>query len=315
MAYYLTLPRLEISHANAQASGHVINACPVMAITLFAHNLARHVYQSSPYTLPYEQVRVAILHHDAQLLGEGGANGFFNFQPQLRRGATFIDKTDYSSKNPHALSLQPTATCHLTLTLLLELPAAPNLDEVKAFLRQARLAGGKVERHEAPTVQSGDVEDLLSQLPGGFWVVERTDLMQTDPDPLTALYRAIAYQHADPAPLPLAEKAGDDHAPAKDWSSDTPRPLPMSWLVPTVLGYAGITPFARRGGVRMSNDRRTGELTTPDHAFAEPLLGLVQYVGRRRWVESHPIEAIPFWQPQWLQDDVFVVTQTGGEEE
>ena len=95
---YLLLPRLRVQGANAQATWWLINSTPVMACTLFGHALGRHLDEPAS--------GVAIVHHTAQLHGEQ----FRLFRPEQRRGAVFIDKTDYSSKNPHALSLQPTAS-------------------------------------------------------------------------------------------------------------------------------------------------------------------------------------------------------------
>ena len=85
-----------------------------------------------------------------------------------------------------------------------------------------------------------------------------------------------------------------------DGADDAGKALPHSWLAATVLGYAMTTPFARRRGVRMTDDG-----TTPLHAWCEPLLGLVQYVSRHR----HGQRPIPFWRMEWMQDDVFIVTQ------
>ena len=59
---YLLLPRLQVQAANAQATWWLINAAPVIAATLFAHNLGR---QTKGFP-----VGVGIIHHSAQLLGE-----------------------------------------------------------------------------------------------------------------------------------------------------------------------------------------------------------------------------------------------------
>lgn len=275
---YLLLPRLRIRAANALAGNAALSPAQVMACMLFGHNMGLGT--------GYRPSRMAILHHDAQLLGEYGSDGFYDFHPQQRRGATFIDGVDYSSKNPHALSLQPTASCHLTLSLLFEVRGSGGKDRVERFLRTARIAGGNIDGHGE--IEAEDELDAL-HLPKGFWLIERSDLLQTDGSPADALITAIG------------RKPRKAETTAVRNPGDPPPPLPDSWLAASVLGYAMTTPFETRAGVRQTDD---GE--TPLHAFCEPLLGLVQYVSTRDY-GSRPI---PFWEHTWLQDDVFVVRQT-----
>lgn len=273
---YLLLPRLRIRAANALVGNLAISPPQVLACVLFGHNLGLKT--------GCKPLRVAILHHDAQLLGEYGSDGFYDFHPQQRRGATFIDGVDYSSKNPHALSLQPTASCHLTLSLLIQVQGGINKKRVEHFLRTARIAGGNIDGHAK--IETGNELDEL-HLPKGFWLIERSDLLQSEGSPVDALVAAIGRKPARDAAPP---------APA----DGTPPPLPESWLAASVLGYAMTTPFETRAGVRQTD---AGD--TPPHAFCEPLLGLVQYVSTRDYGQR----PIPWWEHGWLQDDVFVVRQ------
>lgn len=273
---YLLLPRLRIRSANALASNLAISPAQVLACVLFGHNLGLKA--------GCKPQRVAILHHDVQMLGEYGGNKFYDFHPQQRRGAVFIDGEDYSSKNPHALSLQPTASCHLTLSLLLEVHGTLNKKRIERFLRSARIAGGNIDNHGA--IEIADELDAI-QLPKGYWLVERSDLMEAHISPVDALVSAIGRK--------TTQK--ESASPTLDVGSP---PLPDSWLAASVLGYAMTTNFKARAGVRQTDD---GE--TPPHAFCEPLLGLVQYVSARDYGER----PIPWWEHTWLQDDVFVVRQ------
>ena len=290
---YVLLPRLVIRHANALAGVHVINAAPVMALNLFAHNLARHVL---PAGFAYDQVGTAILHHDAQMLGEWGGDGFYDFHPQQRRGASLIDKTDYSSKNKQALSLQPVATCHLTLSLVLTLPGDLSMQTLCRFLDSARIAGGVVLTYDPPQI-AANWQAL--KIPDGFWLVERADLMTGHP--LDALFSAIGQRSHDPAAQARATTPPGNGALA----------LPHSWIVPTVLAYAAVTPFAQgKTGQRMSMSVG-GELEdTPPHAWSEALLGLVQYASRRHWAQTSYGAQLPFWRPGWIDKNVFAVQQT-----
>lgn len=273
--HYLLLPRLDVQTANAQAAWWLINAAPIMAANLFAHNLGR---QTGVFPR-----RVGIVHHDAQFLGE-----FFygKYKSQQRRGAVYIDKEDYSSKNRHALSLQPTATCHLSLSLVLAfdgLESLPPLSKVRDFLAGARLAGGQVIGHGEPRT-AADLSDLRKAIPTGYWLVERPDLMvppDSAGDPLDALIGACS------RPRRKRSEAAEDS-----------RANPESWVVPTTLGYALITEAVERTGARGGYP----------HAYAEPLVGLVQYVSMRDLADR----AFPFWRMAWPSNDVFLITQTEG---
>ena len=108
MSFLAVIPHIRVQGANLQTSGILLGGVPLMASTMFAHALARK--------LSVKDTGVIYIHHDRQDLG-GFAYG--RFTPAQRRGSAFINKNDYSSKNPNALSLQPTASCHLHLSLVI----------------------------------------------------------------------------------------------------------------------------------------------------------------------------------------------------
>lgn len=273
---YVLLPRLQVQAANAQSAWWLINAAPVVAATLFAHNLGR---QTGRFP-----VGVGIVHHDAQFLGEHfWSYRHLRFHPQQRRGSIFIDKHDYpqprkgETQRP-TLSLQPTATCHLNWSLLLAYAdGGPSANKLNAFLSRARLAGGQIINHGKPQTLE-DAEAVLKAVRSGYWLIERDDLM-AEGDPLDALLRATTQR---PAKKALSSEEEDE-------------PALSSWIVPATLGYAPLTAFARRGGAREGYP----------HAYAEPLVGLVQYVS----VHQYPGPRPPLWRHAWLDSDVFVVTQ------
>ncbi|MBB5018453.1 CRISPR-associated protein Csy2 [Chitinivorax tropicus] len=301
---FLLLPRVVVKHANALAGQYLINTAPVMAMNLFAHALCCE----TDCTLK----AVAILHHDAYLEGESGSP-FFGLHPHQRRGAVLVDKADYSRTNKHALSLQPTATMNLTVSLLLEITGAVNLPKVERFLLQGgRIAGGCIE-------QVGEIElvpDLAQlTLPNGYWVIERQDLMQVCDNPVDALFAAIGKTTPNQADSPPAQQAttetDQEHSPADGDTPDAPAAtsaakLPDSWLIPTILGYSTLTPFEKRPGTRLAPRGESRHAEWPLHAYCESMIGLVQYLPARQWPNSRPL---PFWQQHWLDDFTFVVTQ------
>ena len=67
-----------------------------------------------------------------------------------------------------------------------------------------------------------------------------------------------------------------------------------TWLAAACVGYAAITEFAHRA------DAREGYT----HAFAEPLVGMVQYCSLRQWRRDAMLDDA-FWRPRWLTDDAW----------
>jgi CRISPR-associated protein Csy2 len=290
---YLLIPRLQVQGANAQATWWLVNSTPVMACTMFGHALGRHLNQPA--------TGVAILHHATQLHGEQ----FGYFRPEQRRGAVFIDKVDYSSKNKHALSLQPTATFSGEFSLIVRFGemAEVSLAKVEEFLLRARLAGGQIIEHGQCRMTTP--KELSQHVRSGYWLIDRRDLMRKadGEDWLDVLLRVTAQpdwrKRADAA-SPVAsgnEDDGVDHEDEEDpWQFTATRtPLPASWMVATNLGYALLTSVVPRAGAREGYP----------HAFAEPLVGPVQYVSVRQFGDR----PLPVWQPGWPRDDVFLLSQ------
>ncbi|PSU36280.1 type I-F CRISPR-associated protein Csy2 [Photobacterium lutimaris] len=68
----------------------------------------------------------------------------------------------------------------------------------------------------------------------------------------------------------------------------------FNWLSATSLGYALINEPTQRTNARAGYN----------HAFAEPLLGLVQYRSIRQTVDAE----LPFWQGHWRDNHTFILT-------
>lgn len=264
MSQYIVLPRLTVSNANAQPVWWMIGPPPVTAYLGFAQALARRLKLQS-------HQGIAIVHHDIQFLGETGA-GFRDLHPHQYRAASFIDAKDYSSKNHHALSLQPTARCHLVVSLVIRIDdnAAFPTKDIRVFLRGARLAGGTIIDAPEPTLVDAECspEHVPRKVPSGFSVISRQDLMvkhDGERDMLDVLLRLT--------------RRSADHSEN------------LAWLVPTALGYAEITARQQRSGVR-------GDFP---HAYAEPLVGLVQYRSARK-------AGLHFWRYRYPQARVCVAS-------
>lgn len=264
---YLILPRLQVAGANAMQSPQVLSQSPLMAAVMFGHNLG--------LKLDLDVEGVAYLHHSSQVIGLDTA---YDLAPAQYKGASsFTDpKGDYASGS-RSLSLQPTASMHLTVSLVIALDddEVP-LDEVNAFLRSARLAGGQIIEYAKPILVQSK-RDLLHKLNSGFWLVDRRDLSD-------------GFEHK-PAELAL-------HIAAIDKKEEP-------WLSLTNLGYALLSKPTEKANIRFGYA----------HAYSEALLGPVQLVPLRKFgqcdKDSNTIDnAIPFWHYDHPYPNLFLLKQS-----
>ncbi|MBF7689127.1 type I-F CRISPR-associated protein Csy2 [Acinetobacter rathckeae] len=297
MSEFLVIPYLKVQAANFQSSGLVMGGAPLMAAAMFSHHLARQVNA--------KDCGFHYVHHHIQRLG-GEAYG--RFTPAQRRGSVFIGKSDYSSKNKYALSLQPTASCHLLLSLVIEFKkkvlGGVNLNTFVSAIKRSKFAGGHIL--EFGQVQSHEqIEDALAQVGSGFLVHDRHDL-------LSKYQQAYQVNRLQAFTQLLATKT-----PHKD--SDTPALalLPnesVAWLSATTLGYALLEQATdERSGIRHADHQENTQ-----HAYAEPLTGLIQYQSLNHVLHEVSLKDSTYpddyleqsqWQHQWLNDDIFLLQQ------
>lgn len=292
---YVLIPYLKVQTANFQSSGLLMGGAPLMAAAMMSHHLARQIGS--------EDLGFYYVHHDTQRLG-GEAYG--RFTPAQRRGAVFIGKHDYSSKNKYALSLQPTASCHLLLSLVIEFDdPRPDLESLEHTLRRSRFAGGQIL--EFGKIQSFDhTDEALQQVGSGFLLLDRQDLLHNyqqayGVNRLQAFSQLLAHRSVrkDSNQIVL------EHLPEET----------LGWLSATTLGYALLEqPNTERTGVRHANPQA---LTA--HAFAEPLTGLIQYQSLNDVLNDYALAEPEKWSDlealQWshgwhaTHNDVFLLQQ------
>lgn len=307
MNQYIVLPRLAVSNANAQPAWWIIGPPPITAYLGFARALARRLGKP-------EHDGVAIVHHDIQFLGENFPEGL---SPHQYRAASFIDQDDYAGKSM-SLSSQPTARCHLSVSIIIRISGSAGVSAVQKAVRGMRLAGGDL----LPTAHSGDVwvvseEDLEEAMHrsvrAGFSIVSRQDLMVLSPqdgdrDMLDVLLRVTRRSEVretatgknksgTPEPATNPDEIPEESAAAEN-GSGTPdevpeQSAPRGFLMPTTLGYAQITARANRLGVRDGLP----------HAYVEPLVGLVQY-------QSYRKAGLHFWKFQTPSPDTWIAEAT-----
>ena len=289
MSRYVVIPRMRIQNANMQTNGLLLGGVPLFAANMFAHHLARQLGTTDE--------GIIYIHHDQQRLG-GQAYG--RFTPAQRRGAVFIGKKDYSSKNKYALSLQPTASCHLEFSLVIKFSSSRiSPEKLTNILKRSRFAGGQIiEFLEITTHAENELETALKKIKTGFAILDRQDLL-IEYQQRKQINRVQAFTQL------LALKADALRTFFNDQN--------LSWISATNLGYALLEPLTdQRAGIRQAQDQETTA-----HAYAEPLTGIVQYFSLseilRKNTEAeddtwHNLQKL-LWTYHWPQDDIFLLKQ------
>ncbi len=270
---YIVIPRIQVEHANALQTWWII--APPSPMTI------QGLVRAMGLRLGHHFEAFAVVHHSVQwLASEGDPSGrsvhaadapdewvamFWNRTLALQQpqGASYIDRDDHIDGGI-SKGLQPTARCHVTLSLVLEAPPDSALTdfEIARFLRTARLAGGSIIAHGAIRFADSRAE-ALALLRHGFFLVDRADLVAmrmaraaTPIDGLEALLELLVARDSDP--------------------DVTPEP----WLSANVVGYTTLEAPRQRAGVRQG----------APHAYAEALVGLVQYQPARH------AGVLPLWR-------------------
>ena len=281
MTKYIVIPDIKVTNANAQPVWWMISAPSLTAYAGFAHALALKLEAKG-------HKGVAAVHHNIQFLGEELTNQYGGraFLPHQFRAAGLIDKNDYPAGSM-SLSSQPTARCHLNISLVIAMADDVKLlgTKVESFLRGARIAGGSIINHGEVVCGIATHREALEHIrkesgKTGYSIVERQDLMKIqdqDRDMVDVVLRHTRRY----APESKTHQNTDDNEKSES----------TAWVVPTCLGYAGISPIKER-----SKSRK--ELP---HLYVEPLVGLVQYSNSRDGI-------LQFWRYTHPQPNVFVLS-------
>jgi hypothetical protein len=260
---YLVLPRLEVQHANALQAQWLVAPPGPMTFQGAVHALGRR--------LGVQPEGFAIVHHDVHMLAERVGGRWY---PHQVRGSTIIDGDD-RPKNGFANSLQPTARCHVMVSLVLEfsadavVPVADPQGPLHRFLFEGRLAGGHLVSHGKP-VLAATAADAIKAIGAGYAVHDRRDLVAT----------YLAKHGGSPLDAVLRLTAKDLYNV-------------MPWMSAAVIGYVAISSIQRRAGAR------DGHL----HAYVEPLVGLIQYLSIRS------TSTLPMWRYQADVDEGLFLVQ------
>ena len=253
---YLSLQRISVHGANALCSAHAIGYPSITAFAGLANTICRSLGDSIGEKLFV--ARFCVIHHASQMRDHGRSKSI-TYKKAFYAGAKPVD--DNKMFNPPG-GLQP--QMNLTFSLLIETRDGHAVinDEMLLAATPPRALGGVVH----------DVAAAIANLsaappsPSGWVVVDQTHLL-SDIAPTQEFeeYFKLILNGRQPV------KNGEDRPHA---------------YAPMQIGFRAISPLKRREGQRDDS---------VDHAFVEPVLGLVRFVPHHELTTHAGLTAQAYW--------------------
>ena len=282
MKTLLTLNRLRVQHANAMVSWNVVGAPAITAHLGFARALG--------LAWSLNATGVAILHHGMD--HEGNYSKYNVLSPNRVRGVPI--QTEEKDRSKFALADQPFALSHYEVSLVIELEGeeediAAFRDDVLAehkfkqsLMANMRFAGGSIVSVRDVMLSDFHKEALGKLSRTGHFVLDVSQELLPTHEGEDQLDRAIALLY------PLAQEV--------EGEQDEDAQSKKRWLALSNLGFIRVSDVAHRVGARFGLP----------HAYAEPLLGLVEYVPLRRVIQK--TDTPLFWRFTYPAEDVIAAS-------
>lgn len=271
---YLILPKIKVERANAMSAWWLVAPPGPMTAFGFVHALSRKL-QKHPASF-------ILIHHDFHLLAEVGR---YSISP-------------YQQKDPTENSMQPMSLCNTEITLALYFPdefGMPSDDAINGIpsllLSHMRYGGGQITGFGIPTkVTDENLQAALLRQGSGFVVHDRTDLvlvaMESEKHS-NSVEAIMSIMHRNRTSM---QKTTESHYSGEESGSLNHEEEAESWLHLNTVGHSLLNNPALSIG-------RNGSR----HAYAEPLVGLLQYTSLRN-------SDFPHWSYKQSENNFFVTT-------
>lgn len=246
---YIIIPRIEVHGANAQSAWWVVSGPSPLAYLGLVRNIAIRLGMKDSH-----KIKIAIIHHDIEYRGE--YNQYGDFLPAQYKGASLTSSKDgpHRSKDYAAgslsMGLQPTALCNVKASLVIAGMDSVSNEDIAKQLSICRLAGGQIQKFGK--LESVEYQQIFSKVGSGFFLKDQSHLLEgSEPSQLIPKFMEI-----------LRPKFDENNKKIKN----------DQWLSPMSLGYMPISEPTYKTNTR---------LDLP-HAYAEPLVGLIEYLPKSK---------------------------------
>jgi len=173
-----------------------------------------------------------------------------------------------SGSGPTENSIQPSVTGDLHVSLILGIESGASVSDVRTVIESMGLRLAGGKVARSPGVfEADDIWDAIKKCGRGYWISDATPVVRERLNEGMSIVEAVLGK------------------------------IDVGWYVPATLGYRALTRFEQRAGARDGLD----------HAYGEPVVGLVRYqsVFSLRDQGERPT----LWTHDWVTDSLFLVHQ------
>lgn len=251
---FFLIKNMDIRGANALSAYPVANGVSPLSVAGFVRCLAINLKLDSTENLGF-----CVVHHSTSIRSEAGIKPI----PLQKIGALLTcssagksGSTDYA-KESMSLALQPIIECDTKISVVIDFEDIEmDSQSISDAVHLMRVAGGQIQSCDA-VYEVESFASAIKKAGAGYVYAERSDLLSVDPEDRVKAFVDNLYPTYLPADHPFKKQAAESTA---------------AWLVPFNLGWLPLTEFKSNPGSRHGFD----------HAYAEPLVGLVQMLPARK---------------------------------
>jgi len=284
MTSFLVIKNIKAHRASMFQTSWCISPAPIMPSFLFVEALRYEIFKKTKIDISPSGIQ--IIHHYSSPFIETFKNKGQNLKRLIMiKGAHLFGYKN--KKSVSQISMQPEALCDYCISIVIKCEIDSDilnksfLNEIKNKIFKMRFAGGNIENHPAFHITTMDqLESSLKYINSGYLVTDAGHIFENN----------LNIEDLDPVEAFLLS--------TQRINKET------SWIVPANLGYSILTDFEERKGAREDPFHHEPVL----HAFAEPMIGLVQFKSLKNIIslidkKNHGKED-DFWNMEIENDEV-----------
>lgn len=256
---YVLIPHIMARGVNIMQSSSILTPVPLFAANMLGHMIGiKTGSRCNGVGLVFHNAKTIAEHSIKVSQPKSGKNEDRRFYLRTdivnQRGAMpILVKGCAKEGHINGQPFQPAASADIEVSLILEMERSVSVDDIKRILRSAKLGGGVIDRHNK-IMAFDNIEATLKHVSAGFFVTDASEVVKARQGKGLSIIEAVLHK------VERDEDAG----------------IEPGWYAPVTIGYSPISGFAARKGAREGKE----------HAFAEPLVGLVRLVPITAYRES-----------------------------
>lgn len=244
---YVLIPHIMARDVNIMQTSSVFSPVPLFAACMLGHMIGlRTGVHCKGVGLVFHNAKPTAEHSITVGKDKDSRKCYSRTDIVNRRGAMpILLKGGAKESNITGQPYQPIALADVEVSLILDMEENVSEKDIEYILRSARLGGGFIDHHNK-LMTFDDSETMLRHVSAGYFVKDASDVVRARQAKGLSIIEAVLHRV----------------------EADTEAGIEAGWYVPVTTGYSPISDFEARPGARDGKE----------HAFAEPLVGLVRLV-------------------------------------